>query len=119
MLPRTDRQNAAYTNPDDDPRGPWKGGDLSARNYYSRGTYSIVCPSGRTLDGPPTGTYWRYSKDKFDEMDKDSRIWWGHDGNNVPAVKRFLSEVKPGRVPQSFLANPAFDDPAFAQFLAY
>jgi adenine-specific DNA-methyltransferase len=101
LLPRTDAQNAAYSNPDGDPRGPWKASDLSARNYYSQGTYSVVCPSGRQIEGPPSGTYWRYSRPKFDEMDKDGRIWWGHDGNNTPAVKRFLSEVKQGRVPQT------------------
>ncbi|RLJ15794.1 site-specific DNA-methyltransferase [bacterium endosymbiont of Escarpia laminata] len=104
LLPRTAKQNAAYTNKDDDIRGPWKASDLSARNYYSQGTYSIECPSGRIIDGPPSGTYWRYSNKKFQEMDSDNRIWWGHDGNNTPALKRFLSEVKQGRVPQTLWA---------------
>jgi adenine-specific DNA-methyltransferase len=53
------------------------------------------------IEGPPPGTYWRVSKVKFDELNKDNRIWWGEDGNNVPAIKRFLSEVKAGRVPQT------------------
>lgn len=101
LLPRTADQDAAYTNPDNDSRGPWKASDLSARNYYGQGTYSITCPSGRVIDGPPSGTYWRYSAVKFREMDADGRIWWGQDGNNTPAVKRFLSEVKQGRVPQT------------------
>lgn len=101
LLPRTEEMEARYTNPDNDPRGPWKPGDLSARNYYGEGTYPITCPSGRQLSGPPPGTYWRVSKPKFDELDSDSRIWWGVDGNNVPAIKRFLSEVKDGRVPQT------------------
>ena len=101
LLPRTQEMEARYTNPDNDPRGPWKPGDLSARNYYGEGTYPITCPSGRQLSGPPPGTYWRVSKPKFDELDSDGRIWWGLDGNNVPAIKRFLSEVKDGRVPQT------------------
>jgi adenine-specific DNA-methyltransferase len=101
LLPRTEEMEARYLNPDNDPRGPWKPGDLSARNYYGEGTYPITCPSGRKLDGPPPGTYWRVSKPKFDELDADRRIWWGADGNNVPAIKRFLSEVKDGRVPQT------------------
>ena len=101
LLPRTQEMEARYTNPDNDPRGPWKPGDLSARNYYGEGTYPITCPSGRQLSGPPPGTYWRVSKPKFDELDSDGRIWWGVDGNNVPAIKRFLSEVKDGRVPQT------------------
>ncbi len=101
LLPRTEEMEARYTNQDNDPRGPWKPGDLSARNYYGEGTYPITCPSGRELSGPPPGTYWRVSKQKFDELNSDGRIWWGLDGNNVPAIKRFLSEVKDGRVPQT------------------
>jgi adenine-specific DNA-methyltransferase len=92
---------ARYANPDNDPRGLWKPGDLSARNYYGEGTYSITCPSGRVIDGPPPGNYWRVSRPKFEELNSDHRIWWGAGGNNVPAIKRFLSEVKAGRVPQT------------------
>ena len=100
MLERTEGMNARYLNPDNDKRGPWKPGDLSARNYYSEGTYPIKCPSGRLVEGPPGGNYWRVKESKFWEMDRDNRIWWGEDGNNVPAIKRFLSKVK-GRVPQT------------------
>lgn len=92
---------ARYKNPDNDPRGPWKPSDLAARNRYDAGVYPITTPSGRVIAGPPRGNYWRFSKAKFDEMDADGRIWWGPDGNNVPAVKRFLSEVKAGKTPQT------------------
>jgi adenine-specific DNA-methyltransferase len=102
LLPRTEEMEARYDNPDNDPRGPWKPGDLSARNYYSEGIYAITCPSGRILEGPPPGRYWVISQAKFLELDRDGRIWWGKGGNNVPAIKRFLSEVKQGRVPQTF-----------------
>ena len=101
-MPRTEKQNKAYKNPDNDPRGPWKSSDLSARNYYSKGVYEIVTPSGRVIEGPPPGSYWRVSKEKFQELDLDHRIWWGKDGNNVPAIKRFLSEVSDGIVPQTY-----------------
>jgi len=101
LLERTDAQNAVYKNPDSDPRGDWRPNNLAARNYYSKGTYSIRCPSGRIIPGPPSGSYWRVSEEKFWALDKDNRIWWGEDGNNVPAPKIFLSEVKDGRVPQT------------------
>lgn len=101
LLERTEDMDARYFNPDNDFRGLWKPGDLSARNYYGEGTYSITCPSGRVIAEPPGGNYWRVSKTKFEEMDKEGRIWWGQDGNNVPSIKRFLSEVKEGRVPQT------------------
>lgn len=102
LMPRTDKQNAAYKNPDKDPRGPWKTSDLSARNFYSKGRYRIVSPSGRVIEGPPGGNYWRVAEEKFWELHADNRIWWGRDGTAIPQIKRFLSEVKAGIVPQTF-----------------
>lgn len=100
-MPRTEKQNKAYKNYDNDPRGLWRPNNLAARNFYSKGVYSIACPSGRVIPGPPAGSYWRVSEEKFWEMDRDGRIWWGKDGNNVPAPKIFLSEVSDGIVPQT------------------
>ncbi len=100
-LPRSEEQDKAYKNPDNDHRGPWTSGDLAARNFYGEGRYPIECPSGRVINGPPAGSYWRVSKAKFLELDADQRIWWGKDGNNTPRLKRFLSEVKQGVVPQT------------------
>jgi adenine-specific DNA-methyltransferase len=101
LLPRTDEANARYDNKDDDHRGPWKPGDFSARNPYSKGKYSIKCPGGRIINGPPPGNYWRFSEEKLWALDKDKRIWWGEDRNQVPAIKRFLTEVKQGIVPET------------------
>ena len=101
LLPRTKEADKRYSNPDDDPRGAWKASDLSARNPYSRGIYAIQCPGGRRIEGPPAGRFWLYSEQKFWEMHEDNRIWWGEDGDQVPAVKRFLSEVKSGMVPET------------------
>ncbi|NTU42707.1 MAG: site-specific DNA-methyltransferase, partial [Nitrospirales bacterium] len=113
-LDRTEEQEGRYKNPDNDPRGPWKTSDLSARNPYSEGLYSIKCPGGRLIEGPPKGNYWRVSKDKFWEMDKDNRIWWGNDKNSIPQIKRFLSEIREGRVPQTiwFYADVGHTDQA-------
>lgn len=102
LMPRTAKMNSVYKNPDNDPRGPWRPNNLAARNPYSLGIYSITCPSGRVIPGPPKGSYWRLSEEKFWEMDRDGRIYWGKDGNNVPAPKIFLSEVKQGAVPQTY-----------------
>ena len=102
LLPRTDKQNSMYSNPDHDPRGPWRPNNLSARNYYGKGTYSIKCPGGRIIEGPPSGRYWIYSEEKFWQLDKEGRIYWGPDGNNIPAPKTYLSEVKQGIVPQTY-----------------
>jgi adenine-specific DNA-methyltransferase len=101
LLPRTADQDSHYTNPDNDLRGAWRADGMSARNYYSKGNYAITCPSGRVIEGPPRGRYWIYSEETFKKLNADGRIWWGLDGNNNPAVKRFLSDVKQGRVPQT------------------
>ncbi len=101
LLPRDEKHNKNYKNPDNDPRGPWTSGDMSARNSYSAGIYSITTPAGRVIEGPPKGTYWRISKEKFLEFDADERIWWGKSGDNQPRIKRFLSEVMKGIVPQT------------------
>ena len=100
-LPRSDEMVARYKNPDNDSRGPWLLSDLAARNFYAQGRYSITTPSGKTIKGPPAGSYWRISKEKFHELEKDNRIWWGKHGNNRPGIKRFLSEVREGVVPQT------------------
>ena len=101
LLPRSEKQDKPYRNRDNDPRGRWKPSGLDARNYYSEGTYSITTPSGRVIPGPPKGSYWRVSKEKLEELNADDRIWWGKRGQNVPAIKRFLSEVRGGIVPQT------------------
>ena len=100
-LPRTDEMVARYKNPDNDPRGPWLPSDLAARNFYNLGLYPITTKSGRVIDGPPAGSYWRISREKFDELDRDNRIWWGKGKDNRPGIKRFLSEVQEGVVPQT------------------
>ena len=100
LLPRGDDAKARYKD-DGDPRGPWTSGDLQARNYYSEGTYPVTCPSGRVIPGPGKGMYWRVSKANFDRLNQEGRIWWGESGNNMPRLKRYLSDVKDGVVPQT------------------
>ena len=95
LLPRSEEMNARYKNLDNDPRGLWKAGDCSVKTYSASCDYSITTPSGRIVN-PPAGYCWRYSKEKFEELRADNRIWFGPTGNNVPAIKRFLSDVKQG-----------------------
>ena len=101
LVPRSEDQDSAYKNRDNDPRGAWKTSDLSGRNPYSEGLYPVTCPSGRIIAGPPKGRYWTISKEKFAAFDSEKRIWWGKTGNSIPQLKRFLSEVKQGVVPQT------------------
>lgn len=104
LILRDEKSNKRYSNPDNDPRGPWITNAVQARNFYSMGLYEITGPTGKTFT-PPKGTFWRVSEKTFYELDKDKRIWWGEDGTSVPRVKRFLSEVKQGIVPTTFWSH--------------
>ncbi len=100
LLPRTEEADARYENLDNDSRGPWKAGDVSARNYYSEGQYEVTSPSGKKF-WPPKGRYWTVKREVFLKLDRDKRIWWGPRKDNMPALKQFLSEVKQGMTPQT------------------
>ena len=95
LLPRSEEMNARYKNLDNDPRGPWKPGDLSVKTYTVSCDYPITTPSGRVVT-PPESRCWVLSRERFEELRADNRIWFGPTGNNVPAIKRFLSDVKQG-----------------------
>jgi adenine-specific DNA-methyltransferase len=109
LLPRTDDADARYSNPDNDPRGPWTSGDFTisltggqrgaqfARTGFSENIFEIVTPSGRKLK-PTNGRCWGASPTRYAELRADNRIWFGENGNNVPRIKRFLSEVQEGIV---------------------
>lgn len=99
-LPRTEDANDRYKNPDNDPRGKWKSSDLSVGPAVEKNIYPITTPSGR-ICLPPEGYSWRLSEERFKEYVDDNRIWFGPKGNNVPSIKRFLSEVKKGVTPMT------------------
>lgn len=99
-LPRPESTNAKYSNPDNDPRGLWRTDNLSVGPVVPSKVYEIITPSGRVCM-PPKGRCWLYTKERYEEMVADNRIWFGENGDNVPAPKRFLSEVKQGLTPMT------------------
>ena len=100
LLPRTDKQNKDYKNPDDDPRGLWKGGNLTVGPIVEKQVYEIIGPTGKSFY-PPKGYCWRFTKERFKELIQDNRIWFGKNGNNSPLPKLFLSEVQDGITPMT------------------
>ncbi len=102
-LPRTEEANARYQNPDNDPRGVWKPSDMSVKTYNAACDYPITTPSGRVIE-PPAGRCWSLSKNAFLERLQDNRIYFGANGNSVPCMKRFLTELKyDGMAPTSIM----------------
>ena len=100
LLERSERAASRYKNPDNDPRGLWSSSDLTARNYYSQGTYEVTSPAGRKFR-PSVGNYFRVSPEKFAQLDREGRITWGPNGESMPRLKRYLSDVRKGVVPQT------------------
>ena len=108
-LEASDEQLARYTNRDNDPRGNWKSGDMSVslmsgqrgRTFQKTGKganlYEVVSPSGKRFS-PPTSRCWVYSEEKFKQLCSDKRIWWGENGDSMPSLKRFLSEIQGGQI---------------------
>lgn len=109
LLPRTEAMDARYKNPDDDSRGLWKSGDLSVKTYSASCDYSITTPSGRIVS-PPAGSCWRVTPDRFKQLLSENRIWFGPNGNNVPSLKRFLSEVQAGTVAKTIWTRSEVGD---------
>jgi len=101
-LPRTDAQKARYRNPDNDPRGPWLQGDNgTAKSGGESLLYPITLPSGRVVT-PPKGNYWRFSKENFENARKEGRVYFGANGDGMPLIKRYLSEVQDGVVSRTW-----------------
>ena len=117
-LPRSEAQSDRFSNPDEDPRGPWQSitftisltsgarGRQFARTGESPNIYKIVSPSGEMFD-PPAGRCWARSESAFRSLDSDGRIWWGPRRDRVPRLKMFLSEAETGVIPTSLWAGGA------------
>ena len=102
-LPRTKEANSRYSNPDNDPRGVWMSSDISVQTYNAECDYPITTPSGRVIE-PPAGRCWSLSKKAFLERLQDNRIWFGPEGDGVPRIKRFLTDLKhDGMAPTSIM----------------
>lgn len=101
-LPRTEEQKSRYRNPDNDPNGPWLQGDNgTAKSGSESARFPITLPSGRVVQ-PPSGNYWRFSIANFENARKENRVYFGANGNGLPIIKRYLSEVQDGVVPRNW-----------------
>lgn len=100
LLSRTEEQDSKYKNPDNDPRGPWMSQPIQVKTPSQAYIYPIKNPAGEEFL-PPKGRSWQFSKERYEELVKDNQIWFGENGNNVPRIKKFLSDVKDGVTPKS------------------
>lgn len=102
LLPRTDTQLGRFRNPDNDPRGPWRqGDDGTAKSGSEKQRFPITLPSGRIVT-PKQGRFWAFSKETFEQALREGRVYFGKDGDSLPVIKRYISEVREGVAPKTW-----------------
>jgi adenine-specific DNA-methyltransferase len=102
LLERTEAQLNRYQNPDNDPRGPWRqGADGTAKSGSESLRYPITLPSGRTVT-PPSGNFWRFSEGTYRQAVLENRVYYGKNGDGLPVIKKYLSDIKDGIVPKTW-----------------
>ncbi|TXC85536.1 site-specific DNA-methyltransferase [Paraburkholderia azotifigens] len=102
LLDRTPEQLSRYRNPDNDPRGPWLQGDNGTAKSSSEGSrFPVTLPSGRVVTPPPSRG-WSFSKETLAKARDEQRVYFGANGDGMPIIKRYLSEVQGGVVPRTW-----------------
>lgn len=109
LLPMTEEQSARYTNPDNDPRGPWKAADYTCRytaderpNLY----FQVTNPNTGEKKFPKKTRVWACSLAEHEKNVAEKRLWWGVDGkNSIPAKKKYLFEIRQGAMPKTILQH--------------
>ncbi|WP_157868553.1 site-specific DNA-methyltransferase [Streptomyces caatingaensis] len=107
-IDRTELSDQEFWNPDNDPRGPWRRSDLTASHAYEDGRYEVVGPYGDVFS-PRGNRWWSCSRETFDALREDNRLWWGKTGRTFPFRKRFQSELG-GLVPTTFWTHDEVGD---------
>jgi adenine-specific DNA-methyltransferase len=104
LLDRTSEMDARYTNPDNDPRGPWSSGDLVANETRKDGNYEITGPTGRIFT-VPADKHWVYSRENMLKLIHENGVYFGKNGDAFPRKKRYLSEVQQGKKPDTIWSS--------------
>ena len=115
LLERNEEQLKAYKNPDNDPRGIWRASDLSARTYSASCDYVITGPTGLRFSPPPSRS-WIVNQESYQRLLADNRITFGIDGTGRPMQKKFISEVKAGITPETWLPREKGGDNKTARY---
>jgi adenine-specific DNA-methyltransferase len=87
----TEKDTSNYSNPDNDPRGPWASSDFTAQGFRPNQMYEIVTPGGAKYT-PPEGRCWKNIESEFLKQCAEGRMWFGRDGMGIPRRKTYLSE---------------------------
>jgi adenine-specific DNA-methyltransferase len=99
LIKPSEDQLKVYKNPNNDPRGRWRGIPITAQAGHATKEqfYEIELPSGKKIK-PPEGRCWGLSEKTFLELKANGKISFGKKGNSQPNVIRYLDEIE-GYVP--------------------
>lgn len=102
LLPMTEEILSRYSNPDNDPRGPWQSVTANVQDGHAVKSqfYQIIAPNGKKHN-PPKGRCWVYNEQRMKEEIRKNNIWFGKDGNGVPRIKKFITDSVQGVVPET------------------
>ena len=101
---RTDEDNKNYKNPDNDPKGLWRSGDVRSPNYRKTLCYNIIAPNGNMIPPPENG--WRWSKDSFNEKIATGEIIFKDDYSGI--IRKIYLSDQPGRTPENLWDDKRF-----------
>ncbi len=104
QLPMNEKALSSYSNPDNDPLGPWKSDPAHTQGGHGTKSqfYTLIAPNGKKHE-LPSGRCWVYTEEKMQEEIRNNRIWFGKDGNGVPRIKTYLSAKERGLTPETIL----------------
>ncbi len=96
-LTRQEEHNVNYSNPDNDPKGMWRSGDIRSPNLRENLRYTVITPTGKKIPAPAKG--WRWAEDVFYEKVKTGEITFVN--NETRVLRKIYLANQDGRVPES------------------
>lgn len=99
-LPRSQAMDDRYKNPDNDPRGPWASTDITRAEHRDRDFWGLITPAGTEVF-PARGRSWSRPKANIEKLKAEGRLWFGPNGDRMPRLKKYLSDMDGGLTPQS------------------
>lgn len=103
-LPREEKHNKNYSNPDNDPKGPWRSGDVRSPNLRQNLKYPVTTPSGNIIEPPEKG--WRWSEEQFKQKIATGEITFVN--NETRVLRKIYLENQGGRVPETLWLGEDF-----------
>lgn len=104
LFERNENDNINYSNPDNDPKGKWRSGDVRSPNYRKTLCFDIISPNGNIIHAPTNG--WRWSEESIKEKIKTGEIVFKEDGTGI--IRKIYLANQQGRTPENLWEGDMF-----------